>query len=155
MSLSETMREHLGATGARIELNAPNTPIAPGAPVAIKVVLHGGTRPARVDGLIVRLIEADRFWVRNDGSRTSESQVATLPDRRHLTADWNRQPIGELRFDVREELEPGSTHEVDLEFEMPMYARPSTSSCAHTLNIQADIKGQIDPTSSVKIFVGS
>ena len=153
MSFSEKMRESLGAEGVRLQVQAPSEKIAPGQTARVLVTVSGGTRPARVDALVVRVIEADRHWIDEQGARVSEEEAQALPDRRHLTAGWDRLTLGRTRVELEADLDPGTRREVEVEVEVPDVCRASSVNRAHTLSIQADIKGQIDPTANARILV--
>lgn len=154
MSFSEKMRESLGAEGVRLEIALPDASLQAGGPVQTQVTMIGGTKSARVEALVVRVIEADRHWRSEDGERVDEADALALEDRRHLTAGWDRQTLGEHRLDVDREIEPGAREQIEVTFDIPEGCRATTISCAHTLNIQADIKGQIDPTQNARIVLG-
>lgn len=155
MTFSEKMRESLGAEGVRLELGVPAQHLSPGRPAAATVTMSGGTKPARVDSLLVRVIEADRHWLDADGRRLPEDEVRDLADRRHLTAGWDRTMVGETRVEVGTALEPGDQTPFQIEVEVPSSCQPSAVHRAHILNVQADVKGQIDPTANARILVGS
>ena len=152
MSFSDKMRESLGAGGVQVGL-APPENVEPGERTRASVQMTGGTRPARIDTVVVRLVEADRHWVDESGGRVEEEVAQSMSDRASLTAGWSRRTIGEERFEVGRALEPGERYDMDLEFEIPSDARRSTVSRSHTLNVQADIPGQIDPTANVRLVV--
>jgi len=156
MSFSEKMRESLGATGVRLRVTpseASDAPLVPGATLRARVELDGGTTPAHVDALVLRLIEADRHWTDNEGVRHEESEVTGLEHRDHLTAGWDRRSVTETRVSLGTEVEAASATTVEIELAVPLECRPSSVSCAHTLNVQADIKGQIDPTANARIIL--
>lgn len=153
MGFSEQMRESLGAGGARVEVRMAEGSVSPGGRVAATVVIHGGTQPARIDALRVRLIEAQRHWTSHDGARVEENDAARLEDRSHLMPAWTQATIHETTVEVESEVEPGAQHEVPLELELPAQASASSQSCVTTLNAQADIKGQIDPTGNGRVSV--
>jgi sporulation-control protein spo0M len=117
------------------------------------VTMIGGTKPARVDALVVRIVEADRHWRSESGARVAEDEAQSLPDRRDLTAGWDRRTVGEHRISVGRDVEAGAEETVAVELEIPAECKASSVSCAHTLNVQADIKGQIDPTGNARIVV--
>ena len=152
MSFSEKMRESLGAGGVGLNVSPL---IEEGVPVGGRleatVTLEGGTRSAHVDGLVLRLIEADRHWRDSEGAVILEEDAQQLDDRRHLTAGWERRTVAEIRVNVDEEVADSGSREVTVELDVPAECSPSTISCAHTLNVQADIKGQIDPTGNARI----
>ncbi len=154
MGFSEKMRESLGAEGARVQVQTPEGPVARGETTNASVTIVGGTRAATVDGLIVRLVEADRHWIRNeDGARLTEDEVQQLPHRKGLTAGWDRQAVLERRVDLGQRIEPSDEHALTVDVDVPE-CKPTSPSCSHTLNIQADIKGQIDPTGNARITLG-
>lgn len=155
MGFSEKMRESLGAEGARVQVAAPQGPLGRGESASISVNITGGTRAATIDGLIVRIVEADRHWTRNeDGQRMSEEEVHGLSDRRGLTAGWDRRAVSEHRVDVGQTVEPHAEHDITVEVTVPEGCKLTAPYCSHTLNVQADIKGQIDPTGNVRVTVG-
>jgi len=154
MGFSEKMRESLGAEGARVRVQAPEEAIPRGETTTTTVTIEGGTRPATIDALIVRVVEADRHWVRDeDGARVSEEDAQALADRRGHTAGWDRQPVIERRVEMGQTVEARSEHTLTIEVEVPAECSPTSPYCSHTLNVQADIKGQIDPTGNVRVTV--
>jgi sporulation-control protein spo0M len=155
MGFTDKMRESLGAEGARIEVTPPAEATAAGQRAKAKVVIVGGTRAAHVEALVVRVVEADRHWVAQDGSTLGEEDAQALADRRHLTAGWTRNPKGEHRIQVGADVEPGGRHEIEVDIEVPSDCKPTSVACSHTLNVQADIRGQIDPTGNARFTVGS
>lgn len=154
MGFSEKMRDSLGAEGARLQLHVPEGSLPAGSIGTAKLTIVGGTRPALVNALTMRVIEADRHWVEDDGTRIEEQEAQALPDRRGLTAGWERRTIGQRRMELDREIGPGERVELDLEVTIPTECKGTTLSCSHMLNVQADIKGQIDPTGNARIVVG-
>ncbi len=154
MSFSDKMRDSLGAEGARIEVAPPTDAVAPGQAGNLAVTIVGGTRAATVDALIVRLVEAKRHWVAEDGSVIAEADAPPREDRKGLTAGWERDTVADTRIAVEHTVEPGQSHVVQVELAVPDTCHPSTAACNHTVNVQADIKGQIDPTGNARIQVG-
>jgi hypothetical protein len=154
MGFTDKMRESLGAEGARLEVTSPTTPTPPGERALAKIVIVGGTRPAHVEALVVRLVEADRHWVGQDGATVSEEDAQAQDDRRHLTADWTRTTVDERRIGIGADVEAGGRHEVEVEIDVPARCKPTSVACSHTLNVQADIRGQIDPTGNARFLVG-
>ena len=155
MSFTDKMRESLGAEGARIEVTPPSDPTPAGAEASIGVTIVGGTRDATVDALIVRLVQADRHWVDESGNRIAEADAPPREERKGLTAGWDRATIAELRVDVGATVAPKGSHTVDVSLTIPDTATPTTAACSHTVNVQADIKGQIDPTGNARINVAT
>lgn len=153
MGFSEKMRESLGAEGARVQVKAPEGGVARGEIATASITITGGTRPATVDALIVRIVEADRHWVRSDdGGRVSEEEAQALPDRKGLTAAWDRQAVAVQRVELGTHVEPGSEHALTVEVTVPS-CKATSPCCSHTLNVQADIKGQIDPAGNARITI--
>lgn len=151
MGFSEKMRESLGAEGARVQVKAPEGAVARGDIATAAITIIGGTRPATVDALIVRIIEADRHWVRNeDGARVSEEEAQSLGDRKSLTAGWDRHPVVVQRVELGKDVEPGSEHALTVDVTVP-WCKATSPCCSHTLNVQADIKGQIDPAGNARV----
>lgn len=153
MVFSEKMRDSLGAEGAKIEVDPPGASVPPGEIATVIVAIVGGSKPAAVDALVVRLVEAQRHWVDKDGTTHAEESV-DKDDRSGLTAGWTRTNVAELRVDVGVTVEPGARHSVDVSLTVPEATRASTAACTHTLSVQADIKGQIDPTGQARLTVG-
>lgn len=154
MGFSDKMRESLGAEGARIEVTPPADAVEPGTTATATIAIVGGSKPAQVDAIVVRVVEADRHWTDADGQRVEEAEAAQLEDRRHLTAGWTRNPVAERRHEIGTTVESGARHEIEVEFEVPGSCRATSPACSHTLNVQADIKGQIDPTGNARVKIG-
>ena len=153
MGFSEKMRESLGAEGARVQVKAPEAAVVRGEIATASITITGGTRPATIDAVIVRIVEADRHWVRNeDGARVSEDEAQALPDRKGLTAGWDRHPVVVQRVELAHEVEPGSEHALTVDVTVP-WCKATSPCCSHTLNVQADIKGQIDPAGNARIVL--
>lgn len=154
MSFSEKMRESLGAGGVGLQIAVQGEDgIAAGNPLNATVTLAGGNRSAHVDALVLRLIEADRHWTDGEGNRVEESEAAALEDRRHLTAGWERRMVAEVRVSVDQEVADAGSQAIDVALEIPDACNATSVSCAHTLNVQADIKGQIDPTANARVVI--
>ena len=154
MSFSEKMRESLGAMGVRLSVTPSDTPLSPGEALAARLEMAGGNAPAHVEAIVLRLIEADRHWTDDEGVRHEENEVASLQRQDHLTAGWDRRTIAEARIAVNAEIDASDVQALDLELPIPAECAPSSVSCAHTLNVQADIKGQIDPTANARVVLG-
>lgn len=147
------MRESLGAEGVRLDVFVPRGPATPSKPLSATLKLRGGTRPARIDGLVLRIVEADRYWTDAHDQRIEERDARELSDRRHLTASWDRRTVGERRIELGLDMQPHDEQNVDVEILVPSDAQFTTECRSHTLNIQADIKGQIDPTTNARITI--
>lgn len=153
MGFSEKMRESLGAEGARVHVKAPEGAVVRGEIATASITITGGTRPATVEALIVRIVEADRHWVRNeDGARLTEEEAHSLDDHKGLTAGWDRHPVVVQRVELGKDIEPGSEHALTVDVTVP-WCKATAPYCSHTLNVQADIKGQIDPTGNARVTV--
>jgi sporulation-control protein spo0M len=154
MGFSEKMRESLGAEGARVQVKAPDAVVGRGEVASAAITITGGTRPATVEALIVRIVEADRHWVRNDdGARVSEEEAQALGDRKGLTAGWDRHPVVVVRHELGQAIEPGQEHALTIDVTVP-WCKATSPYCSHTLNVQADVKGQIDPAGNARITLG-
>lgn len=153
MSFSEKMRESLGATGVRVRVTPSEDALSPGGTLSARVELEGGNQAAHIEGLMLRLIEADRHWTDDEGGRVEEHEASGLENRDHLTAGWERRSVAELRVNVDQDLEASAQSALDVELAVPVDCKPSSVSCAHTLNVQADIKGQIDPTANARLLL--
>jgi sporulation-control protein spo0M len=153
MDFTNKMRDGLGASGARVEVRVPDSPVAAGARLAATVVITGGNKAAQIDALMLRLIEARRHWRTPDGETMSEADAQALDDRSHLIPGWTRTTTAELRVKVGHTVEAGEPHDVEVQIEVPESCQPTAADCSHTLNVQADIKGQIDPTGNATVTV--
>lgn len=153
MSFSEKMRDSLGAEGAKVEVSTPGDPITAGSMAEATVTIHGGTQPAQIDALIMRVIEARRHWVESGGGTLSEEQAQQLPDRGHLMPAWTRETVSETVVEVAQVVESGDHHAVQVQLPIPEQCGRTSESIAITVNAQADIKGQIDPTGNGRLTV--
>lgn len=154
MGFSDKMRDSLGAEGARVEVMGLDQSVPPGSVATTTVVIHGGTRPARVDALRVRLIRATRSWTDRQGNAITEEQVAGLGDKSHLMPAWTQDTVAEVVVPVDREIDPGASTDIPVEVAVPAECGVSSESCVVTLNAQADIKGQIDPSGNARLSVG-
>lgn len=153
MSFSEQMRDSLGAEGAKVEVDPPADPVSAGGAANATVRIVGGAAPAQVDALVVRVIEARRHWVESGGRSVSEEEAQSLPDRAHLMPAWTRQTVSETRVDVGAVVEPSQTREVEVQAPVPETCGRTSGAIVITVNAQADIKGQIDPTGNGRLTV--
>lgn len=153
MGFSEKMRDSLGAEGARIEVAGPSGAVQRGSSATFSVVIVGGTKSAAVDALTLRLVEAERHWVDADGTTHSDQSVADRADRSTLTAGWSRNTMTTLQVELGVTVDPGARHAVDVDLPIPDAVRATSPAVAHALSVQADIKGQIDPTGQTRVVV--
>jgi len=154
MGFSEKMRDSLGAEGAKLEVSPPSGKVAPGAGISASVTIVGGSKPAVVDALMIRVVEADRHWVDGDGNTVSEADAQARSDRTGLVAAWTRTTRTEQRIAVDVTVEPSARHEVTVDLTVPDSCSATSAACTHTLYVQADIKGQIDPTAQARFEIG-
>ena len=154
MGFSDKMRESLGAEGAKVTVETSDEAVRRGERAPARIVIHGGTTPARVEALVLRVIEARRHWV--DAAQNgdlSEEQAQTLDDRSHLMPAWTRATIQETVVDVGHEVLPGDSHEIAIDVPIPDDCGTTAPSCVITLNAQADIRGRIDPTGNARLHI--
>ena len=158
MGFSDKMRETLGSEGARVQFMADDdgwaARVAPGEATEAKVKISGGTKTARVEGIVLRVIVRHRHWSDGQGLAFTEAQARELEDRSHLMPAWSRDLIGQTRVELEQDVEPGSEREVSVKVEVPAHCDATTDACTITLHAQADIRGQIDPTATGKLLVG-
>ncbi len=152
MGFSEKMRDSLGAEGARLDVRAPADAIASGASARVSVGIVGGSKPAAVDALVVRVFEACRHWIDGAGASLTEDEARSRADA-ELVPNWTKTMLSEQRIDVGTTVEPGQRHEIEIEVAVPESTRASSPACTHTVLVQADIKGQIDPTGQARLTV--
>ena len=159
MGFSDKMRETLGSEGARVKFVEDDegwaARVAPGGTAEAKLLIRGGTKTARVEGIILHLIVRHRHWSDNQGMSLTEQQARELEDRSHLMPAWSREHIGQTRVEVEEDIEPGAERELAVEVPVPEHCDLTTNSCTVTVLAQADIRGQIDPTATGKLSVAS
>jgi sporulation-control protein spo0M len=153
MGFSDKMRESLGVEGARVEVQGADETVSPGGVAHARVNIHGGTRAAKVEGLILRLIEARRSWQDSAGQAIAEDAAQALEDRSHLMPVWTRQTVSESRLEIEQSVDASDTHEVVVELAVPDSCGATSPACVVTLHAQADIKGQIDPTGTTQVPV--
>jgi sporulation-control protein spo0M len=157
MGFSDKMRETLGSVGARLTVMADEegwaAKVQPGETAAAKISIVGGTLPARVEALVMRVITRHRTWTDGRGMALTDGQARELEDRRHLTPSWSRETIHETRVEIDREVDPGAETIVEIALEVPAHCDRTSSACTITLHAQADIRGQIDPTATGKLLV--
>jgi sporulation-control protein spo0M len=157
MGFSDKMRETLGSVGARLTVMADDegwaAKVQPGETATAKIRIVGGTVPAKVEALIMRVITRHRHWTDGRGMALTDSQARELDDRRHLTPSWSRETIHETRIDVERQLDAGEEQVVEVSVEVPGHCDRTTTACTITLHAQADVRGQIDPTATGKLLV--
>lgn len=153
MSLSDKLRAGLGAQGTRVEVSNTDGVGRRGTTIPLTVTVVGGVRPAVVDALRVRLVEARRHWEERGGKTVSEEQAQALPDRTQLVPRWRRETIHERKLPMGQALSDGQRREVAVEFEIPPICAATTVGCTHLLHVVAEVKGQIDPSCNLKLRI--
>lgn len=153
MAFSDSMRECLGGSGVRVELtlDPPRATRTGRCTGAVQIV--GGTDEVFVRGVVLRLLAATRHWVDGDGRRIEEHTAASMPSRRHLTPAWTRTSVSEARVDVNERVAAGASISVDAQVPVPDECPVSGPGTVLTINAQAVIEGQIDPTGSAPVTI--
>jgi sporulation-control protein spo0M len=158
MGFSDKMRETLGSEGARLDFIEDDdgwaARVAPGGTVEAKLRIAGGTKTARVEGVVLRVIVRHRQWADNQGMQLTEEQARELEDRNHLMPAWTRELLSQTRVEVEQDIDPGSERELSMQVSVPDHCDATTGACTVTLHAQADIRGQIDPTVTGKLLVG-
>jgi sporulation-control protein spo0M len=157
MGFSDKMRETLGSVGARLTVISDDegwaAKVQPGETASTKIRIVGGTVPARVEALVMRVIARHRHWTDGRGMALTDAQAHELDDRRHLTPSWSRETIHEARVEIDREVDAGAEEVLEVTVEVPAHCDRTTSACTITLHAQADIRGQIDPTATGKLLV--
>ena len=152
MSFSERMKESLGSEGARVEVVPPESSVSPGGPATTLVRIHGGSRDAHIDAIVVRVIEARRSWTSAEGQSITDDAARSM-DRRQLNPTWERRVVHQMNVSVDETVGANSQHEVPIEVPVPDTCGTTDPACVITVNAQADIKEQIDPTGTATLLV--
>lgn len=157
MGFSDKMRETLGSEGARLQFlpddEGWSARVAPGETAEAKIRMLGGTRSARIEALVVRVIVRHRHWSDGQGMALTEDQAGELDNRNHLMPAWSHDLIGQIRVNLEEELDAGGEREFNVEIPVPEHCDRTTNACTITVHVQADIRGQIDPTATGKLLV--
>ncbi|MEL6185883.1 MAG: sporulation protein [Myxococcota bacterium] len=153
MGFSDQMKDSLGAEGARVEVETSEEAVGRGGIARATVRIVGGTEPAKVDNIVLRVVQADRHWRDREGQAIADNDAMALADRSHLMPAWSLTTVFERSLEVNETVDSGAAHEVEVELPIPETCGTSSMACAVTLNAQADIKGQIDPTGNGRLTI--
>jgi sporulation-control protein spo0M len=153
VGFSEKMRDSLGAEGATLVVTVGDAPVQRGGTLDVTVTVVGGSKPATVDALVVKIVEAVRHWTDATAARVSEEDAGARSDRDKLTAHWTRTTVHEKRVDVGVTVDAGARHEIAVAVAIPSTCGTTSAGCKHDVHVQADIKGQIDPTGGAKFTV--
>jgi sporulation-control protein spo0M len=157
MGFSDKMRETLGSEGASVKFVSDDegwtAKVAPGQTAEAKLMIVGGTKTARVEGIELRVIVRHRHWADSQGMALTEDQARELENRSHLMPAWSHDLIGQTRVEVQEDIEPSAERELSVQVPVPEHCDTTNVACTITLHAQADIRGQIDPTATGKLYV--
>ncbi len=153
MGFSDKLREALGADGVHLEIRLPEDTVAAGGTLVVEITATGGNKPARIGGFTARLLRAVRHWTDPEGRPVDEADALALVDRSHLTAHWAREEVARAIDEHAHELAPGEPCTLTLELAVPTDCVPSALACTYTVNVQADVKDQIDPTANARVRV--
>ncbi len=147
------MKDSLGGDGAKVLVQTNNAMVGRGSALEVNVVVEGGNKPATVDALIMRVLEARRHWVDADGNIVQDSDANEASQRGPLLPEWTQQVLKEHIVEVGQEVSPGSSAYLPVMIEIPDQCGPTGDACKVTINAQADIKQQIDPSGNGRIVV--
>ena len=153
MGFSDKLREALGADGVHLEARLPEDTVAAGGTLTVEITATGGNKPARIGGFTARLLRAERHWSDPEGRPVDEADALALVDRSHLTARWAREEVARAVDEQARDLAPGEPGSLTLELSVPTDSPPSSLACTYTINVQADVKDQIDPTANARVRV--
>jgi sporulation-control protein spo0M len=157
MGFSDKMRETLGSEGARVQFLTDDegwsARVNPGEIAEAKIRLTGGTKTARIEGVVLRVFIRHRHWSDRQGMALTEDQARELDDRGHLMPAWSRELIGQTRVAVNEDIDPGHERELSVQIPVPDHCDRTTNACTITVHAQVDIREQIDPTATGKLLV--
>ncbi len=153
MGFSDKLRDALGGHGVRLEGRLDEDAVPAGNTVRGAVTARAGEQDARVEAVVVRLVRADRRWQGPDGAEVPEADALALIDRSHLKVRWEQHVVLERAIPVGEDLAAGADLEVPFEFPLGTDTAPSAPNLVYTINVQADVPGQIDPTTNLRLVV--
>jgi sporulation-control protein spo0M len=157
MGFSDKMRETLGSEGARVQFVADDdgwsARVAPGDTAEATIRLIGGTKTARVEGVVLHVIVRHRHWNDGQGMALTEDQARELDSRNHLMPAWSRDLINQTRVEIEQDIDPGNEREISVQIPVPGHCDRTTNACTITIHAQIDIRGQIDPTATGKLLV--
>ncbi|HLT40822.1 MAG TPA: sporulation protein [Enhygromyxa sp.] len=157
MGFSDKMRETLGSEGARVQFvtddDGWSARVTPGETAEARLRLTGGTKTARVEGVVLRVIVRHRHWSDRQGMALTEEQARELDNRNHLMPAWSRDLLGQVRVVVNDDIDPGNERELTVQIPVPEHCDRTTDACTVTVHAQVDIRGQIDPTATGKLLV--
>ncbi len=153
MGFSDKLRDALGGHGVRLSGALDEDTVPAGKTVRGTVEARAGEQPARVEAITVRLIRARRRWTGPDGAAVPEEDALALIDHSHLSVHWDQEVVFEARVPVGEDLASGAATTVPFEFALSTDAEPTAPNRVYTVNVQADVPGQIDPTTNLRLSV--
>jgi sporulation-control protein spo0M len=153
IGFSEKMKDSLGGDGAKVLVQTNNAMVGRGSALEVNVVVEGGNKAATVDALIMRVLEARRHWVDADGNIVQDGDAAEASERGPLLPEWTQHVLKEHTVEVGQEVSPGASAYLPVMVEIPEQCGPTGDACKVTINAQADIKQQIDPSGNGRIVV--
>jgi len=153
MSFSEVMRDSLGAAGARLAVSVEPPAGRPGDTLTARITVSGGSQDAVVEGLRLRVVEARRYWLDGDDRRVEDVDAPGRAARAHLRPMWDLRDASDGVVERSVVVAANAQSELEIEFQIPSDCAPSADACTVRLNVQADIKGQIDPTGNARLVV--
>ncbi|TPV95784.1 MAG: hypothetical protein B7733_08160 [Myxococcales bacterium FL481] len=153
MTFSESMQACLRGSGVRVEVE-PQAPRATrGATCPATIRVSGGTDEALLRSVVLRLLVATRQWTEPDGQPVEASRFTTRASRRHLSPVWTRTTVAEARVEVHERVAAGASTVVDAEVPVPEACPVTGPGTVLSVNAQAVVEGQIDPTASAAVTI--
>ncbi len=157
MGFSDKMRETLGSEGTKVNFQIDNegwaARVSPGGVAEATITIAGGTKTARVEALILRVIVRHRHWSDGQGMSYTDDQAREFEGQPQLMPAWSRELIGETRVEVEQDIDPSVERELTVQVQVPEHCDATSGACTITLHAQADIRGQIDPTATGKLLV--
>ncbi|RMG99076.1 MAG: hypothetical protein D6705_04165 [Deltaproteobacteria bacterium] len=153
MGFSDKLRDALGGHGVRLDGRLEEEQVPAGKTVRATIEAAAGESPATIEALTLRLVRARRRWTDPDGNQVPEEDALALIDRSHLTVHWDQEVVLENRIAVDRALGPGETAAFPAEFALATDAVPSAANVVYFVNVQADVPGQIDPTTNLRLVV--
>jgi hypothetical protein len=106
---------------------------------------------AQIEALRVRRVRTGRTRETIHGPRIVEADAAALEHRDRLAPAWTRTTVSELRVEAGRIVPSGDTERISIGFLVPPGSLSSGSSRIDSLQVWAEVKGQIDPSGSVRV----
>ncbi len=153
MGFYQDMRESLGQEGVQVTIQCVETSIPLEGKIQATIVLGGGNRSAEVEKITARIIEAHRQWRTQGGDVLSDEEASSHAERRTLSPEWTQKIMAESTVAVGQELLARGSRSLELELPLPPDSSISSLACITSLHIQADVKEQIDPTTTATLTI--